>query len=408
MCIEKTHQYIKNTWEKAVVVPEDMEEGFRLPYPCVPPCVTGTFRCLFYWDTFYTNLGLLLDGELELAKNNVDNLIYMLHKYGFVPNANSEAHTKWCSQPPYLHWMIQMLYEYLQDDEWLKEAYFALKKEHDFWMTERMTELGLNRYYHLPLQKADLVEYYNFVATERIKIPMDISDDVKAEKAHSYVAVAESGLDWSPRFRDGAAEMIPVDLNANLYGMEMNLYQWALRFEPQEASAYLGKATERKRLLNQYCLDEDGLYYDYDKRTKEKNHFYSTSQFMPFIMGLTDNKDALKKLITMLQQPYGVTSTQKDEVEKLGYQWAHPNTWAPDNYLAYLALEKHGLTEEARTVAMRYLENVSQSYEQTGQLWEKYDGVTGGVSTQNEYEVPEMLGWSGGVFEVFYYQYYKK
>lgn len=123
MIIENTHQYIKNTWKKAVVSPEDMEEGFRLPYPCVPPCVTGMFRCLFYWDTFYTNLGLLSDGEIELAKNNVDNLIYLLNKYCFVPNANSVSGTKWCSQPPYLHWMVQVLDTYIHDEVWLKNAY---------------------------------------------------------------------------------------------------------------------------------------------------------------------------------------------------------------------------------------------------------------------------------------------
>ncbi len=121
MFIEKTHQYIKRSWKRAAVEPEDMQENFQLPYPCVPPCVTGMFRCLFYWDTFYTNLGLIADGELELAKNNVANLIYLLKKYGFVPNANSESGTKWCSQPPYLHWMVQTLEEYLQDEQWLKD-----------------------------------------------------------------------------------------------------------------------------------------------------------------------------------------------------------------------------------------------------------------------------------------------
>ncbi len=107
-------------------------------------------------------------------------------------------------------------------------------------------------------------------------------------------------------------------------------------------------------------------------------------------------------LIGILQQPHGVVSTQKDEKEKLSYQWSYPNTWAPDNYLAFLALKKNGLLEEARTVATCYMENVSQCYEKTGLLWEKYDGIEGGVSKKNEYEVPEMLGWTGGVFEEFY------
>ncbi len=408
MMIERTHQYIERTWERAMLMPKDMEAGFQLPYPCVPPCVTGEFRCLFYWDTFYTNLGLVADGKSALAKHNVDNLIYLLNKYGFVPNANSESGSKWCSQPPYLHWMVQTLEKYVQDESWLKKAYFALKNEYHFWMTERMTSIGLNRHYHQPLNKQDLVEYYDYVATERIKIPMNIEDDAKAEKAHSYIAAAECGLDWSPRFRDGAAHMIPVDLNANLYGMENNLYRWALMFEPDEASKFLENAEERKRLMNQYCLDKDGLYYDYDMRTEKRNYFYSTSQFMPFVKGLIDDKEALKELVDMLQKPFGVVSTQEDVVENLSYQWSYPNTWAPDNYLAFLALKKNNLLNEAKTVATRYLETVSRNYAKTGLLWEKYDGIDGEVSKKNEYEVPEMLGWTGGVFEVFYKYIYNE
>jgi neutral trehalase len=31
-------------------------------------------------------------------------------------------------------------------------------------------------------------------------------------------------------------------------------------------------------------------------------------------------------------------------------------------------------------------------------LWEKYDTLTGAVSVAKEYESPEMLGWTAGVY----------
>ena len=48
------------------------------------------------------------------------------------------------------------------------------------------------------------------------------------------------------------------------------------------------------------------------------------------------------------------------------------------------------------------MENVADTYIKTGRLWEKYDGVKGGVAENNEYSMTEMLGWTGGVYSCFY------
>ena len=45
---------------------------------------------------------------------------------------------------------------------------------------------------------------------------------------------------------------------------------------------------------------------------------------------------------------------------------------------------------------------MSDEFIKSGRLWEKYDGVKGGAATVNEYDVPEMLGWTAGVFEYFF------
>lgn len=59
-----------------------------LPYPYTVPTVSEAFQEMYYWDTYFTNVGLLVSGESELARNNTDNLLYMADKYGFVPNGN--------------------------------------------------------------------------------------------------------------------------------------------------------------------------------------------------------------------------------------------------------------------------------------------------------------------------------
>ena len=59
-----------------------------LPAPFSVPQAQGrTFMDLFYWDTYFTNLGLLSLGDIQQAKNNVDDILYLIDKYGYMPNA---------------------------------------------------------------------------------------------------------------------------------------------------------------------------------------------------------------------------------------------------------------------------------------------------------------------------------
>ena len=57
-----------------------------LPHPYVVP--GGRFNEMYGWDSYFIQLGLLRDGELELAKNLVDNFLYQIRHYGAILNAN--------------------------------------------------------------------------------------------------------------------------------------------------------------------------------------------------------------------------------------------------------------------------------------------------------------------------------
>ena len=198
--VQKTHDYILSHWKQAIVLPKNAESPHMYVKPFLPPCIDGPFKNLYYWDTFFTNKGLLADGLIEEAKNNTENLIHAVNLKGFVPNALSDHMSKFCSQPPYLHFMISDVYNAEHDDEWLEKAYSALKKEYAFWQRERMTATGLNRHYHHPLPKKELIDYYDVVAGERLKLSDRKSDEEKCKLAEGFLAVAESGMDWTPRF----------------------------------------------------------------------------------------------------------------------------------------------------------------------------------------------------------------
>lgn len=40
---------------------------------------------MYYWDVYFTNIGMIKSGRLSQAKNNMDNTCYLNNEFGFVP-----------------------------------------------------------------------------------------------------------------------------------------------------------------------------------------------------------------------------------------------------------------------------------------------------------------------------------
>jgi alpha,alpha-trehalase len=57
-----------------------------LPYPYVVP--GGRFRELYYWDSYFTMLGLEADGRHDLALNMLKDFAFEIDCDGHVPNGN--------------------------------------------------------------------------------------------------------------------------------------------------------------------------------------------------------------------------------------------------------------------------------------------------------------------------------
>ena len=60
------------------VIPADGDAYFGLPKPYSVPTPGCTFRELYYWDTYFTNVGFLAVGNVEQAKNNAENILYLI------------------------------------------------------------------------------------------------------------------------------------------------------------------------------------------------------------------------------------------------------------------------------------------------------------------------------------------
>ena len=103
--------HIKNLWgnlkreaDKASPLGGGLEGAgsslLPLPNPYIVP--GGRFREVYYWDSYFTMLGLKESGETETIRNMIDNFAYLINTYGHIPNGNRSYYLS-RSQPPFFH-----------------------------------------------------------------------------------------------------------------------------------------------------------------------------------------------------------------------------------------------------------------------------------------------------------------
>lgn len=395
MKYEKIIQFIQEGWDKTVrfnptdVTPEGEDTLLALPYPYTVPCQDGYFQEMYYWDTYFTNKGLLASGRTELAKNNCSNLLYMANKFGFVLNGNRERY-KLGSQPPYLSLMTYDVYQKTGDKAWLKDAYDSLLKEYEFWQTQRLAPNGLNRYD--TMARGAMCSTYVPYVRSRTRLPLEGDEEYIGR---CYRAEGESGWDFTWRFHGKCIQYNPVDLNSNLYAYErlFGFYEKELGISTRNWAVV---AEKRKQLMDKYLYDaEKGYYTDYNFIDGTLSDVLSCASFQPYFTGVSSDAEGAKRVLSGLKTPYGLVATDYKD----GYfQWGYPNGWAPLHYVAVTALDRCGLTAEASSVAAAYCETVFRCFNRSGHLFEKYNMQNGTSETLDEYELPHMLGWSAGVF----------
>lgn len=391
-------EYISAGWERAETKLET--PTFSLPCSFVPPCAVGEFRVLYYWDTYFTNVGLLQDGRADLAKNNVNVLLYVLDKFGCVPNCAQEGGANYASQPPLLFMMIRDLFLVTGDKEQLAKGIAGLEKEYAFWQEKRSTPIGLNQYKGNTDHEETLADYYDYVTTRVSGLPTDIPLSEKAWRGKNLLAEGESGEDFTPRYGQHLAlNFVQVGLNSHLYAMEDFLSQYFADKDEKKSAFYAQNRDKRRALMKKYCYDEEsGIWFDYDFVNGKRSKVRCVACFLPYFHGLAEDGRGLDELCERLLCPCGVYACE--DLGKSGYQWGYPNIWAPYQFFAYNALKRYGHLEQAKAVRDGYKNLVETCFEKTGEIWERY--VENGVAPSTEYTTQKMLGWSAGVYNYFY------
>lgn len=373
----------------------DCDTLIGLPYTYTVPCAENYFNELFYWDTYFTNKALLALDDIEQTKNNVKNILYLIQRFGYMPNGSRTFFLR-RSQPPYAALMVDDVYTATNDLSFLKSAFVTLKKEYEFWMTKRISENGLN-HYDCEEDGESCAAFYNGCVAERIG--KDENRNAKEAGRH-YFAEAESGWDFNARFGGYCMHYNAIDLNSNLYMYEKLFAEYEVLLGEGDGKIWKGKAEERAEKMKTLMWDSDaGVYKDYNYKTGKLSDTVSAASFQPYFAELAGeaDRDGLLKLLQALECDWGIFTDQKHE-QKVLYQWAAPNVWAPCQYVAVEALRRYGYEEESGRIAKKYVALIEKNFIKYSKLYEKYNGASGDIDAASEYGTPEMLGWTAGVY----------
>jgi len=387
-----------------------------LPHPYVVP--GGRFREVYYWDSYFTMLGLVASGRTDLVRSMLDNFAYLVETTGHIPNGNRTYYLS-RSQPPFFAAMVG-LYATATDTTQALRYLDALEAEHAFWM-DGAERLGPGGAYARVVRLSDgslLNRYWDDRAEPR---PESYRPDYELAQAlpeaqreafyRNVRATAESGWDFSSRWmRDPkdlrtleTTDLVPIDLNSLLYHAEVTIA--ALRRvrgrtgDGAVAERFARAAESRRRALVTAAYDPTtGFFYDVRWRTGARvTDRPSVAAAAPLYFGLAtpgQGRAVAARLERDFLKPGGFVPT----LIASGQQWDAPNGWAPLEWLAIEGVRRYGRADLANRARDRWLALNRRTYQATGKMTEKYDVVdlhrrAGG----GEYPTQDGFGWTNGV-----------
>ncbi|MBJ3813767.1 alpha,alpha-trehalase TreA [Shimwellia pseudoproteus] len=411
---ETLRKHIDNLWPvltRATPQAEAWSSLLPLPNPYVVP--GGRFREVYYWDSYFTMLGLAESGHMDSVRNMVNNFASEIDQWGHIPNGNRSYYLS-RSQPPFFALMVELLAQ--GDEKTLGHYRPQLEKEYQYWMAgsdnlkpgeagARVVKMQdgaiLNRYWddkNTPRPESWLQDI-NTAKSDPARPATDIYRDLRS--------AAASGWDFSSRWMDDAKKLntirtttiVPVDLNALLFQLEKTLSAASKATGDTAAARHYDElASARQHAMEKYLWnDSKGWYADYDLKKHQVRAQLTAAALFPLYVKAASSDRAAKMgqaVKNHLLQPGGLATT----LVHSGQQWDAPNGWAPLQWVAVQGLVNYQQQPLASEVALRFLTNVQHTFNQQQKLVEKYDvSGTGTGGGGGEYPLQDGFGWSNGV-----------
>lgn len=410
--------HLSQLWKELKRAPDKVKKNrtskIPLPYSYIVP--GGRFNEIYYWDSYFTMLGLRRSGHIELITNMINNFKFLIDTLGFIPNGNRTYFVS-RSQPPFYSLMVKLLIEEKGADL-IPEYLASLVKEYNFWMAgiQNLEDVNAPNKRVVKLEKDRLLNrYYDELDTPRVEMFRD-DWELKEFDANLHQSIyreiraaCESGWDFSGRwFEDGqdistihSLDLCPIDLNCLLWHLEKLISECYGKLEKNELSLNYGIiAHNRKKAINDlFWSDDDGFFMDYNWKTKTCSDKVTLAGIYPLFFQLATQEQAnscAEVIQKVFLKPGGVVTTPYHT----GQQWDAPNGWAPLQFITIKGLLHYGFKELAREIADRWIRLNRKIYSETGKMLEKYNveniNIKGGGG---EYPVQDGFGWTNGVYQ---------
>ena len=387
-----------------------------LPNPYIVP--GGRFREIYYWDSYFTMLGLKVSGQTTVMQNMLDNFAALIETVGFIPNGNRSYYLG-RSQPPFFAMMVDLFCN--GEATQMARYRHVLELEYAFWMdgSDKTDTPAHRRVVHLP-DGVVLNRYWDDFDTPRPEAWIEDSHlATESDQPHPQIwrhirAAAESGWDFSSRwFADGqhfstieTCSLIPVDLNCLLWFLESALQKiYESTGQTAHSEAFTQKAHHRKEAILQYCWSEESQFFcDFNWENETPNPHLTLAAVFPlfFELATAEQAESVAAIIESdFLKPGGLVTT----LEHTGQQWDAPNGWAPLQWMGFMAMKRYGFDDLADQIKNNWLSLNRSVYAETGKMMEKYNVEDTSVKAGGgEYPNQDGFGWTNGVYLAMSYE----
>ncbi|HEY0334583.1 MAG TPA: alpha,alpha-trehalase TreA [Stenotrophomonas sp.] len=382
-----------------------------LPEPYVVP--GGRFGEMYYWDSYFTMIGLHASGQAPRSRQMLDDFAHLLDTWGRIPNGTRSYYLS-RSQPPFFSHMVE-LEAGKAGESTLRVRYLPqLRREYAFWM--RGAEgLKPGQASHRVVRLADgsvLNRYWDDLNTPRPESYLQDRETAAAAKGRAANEVyrdlragAESGWDFSSRWLADrktlatirTTAIVPVDLNSLLHHLESTIAQACQQAADAECSRdFQARAKARAKAMSTHLWNGAGYFADYDWQHRRVSDQVTAAALYPLFVGIATPEQAQRTAATVDKQLV-VAGGLLTTTERTGQQWDAPNLWAPLQWIAVDGLRRYHQDALAQRIGQGFLQQVQATYAKEHKLVEKYDADRGAGGGGGEYPLQDGFGWTNGV-----------
>lgn len=324
----------------------------------------------------------------------IENFLYLIKQYGFVPQAN-RIYNSQVSHPPLLSCMISFYIEATNDTELVKRAVPLLDFEFkNQFAKNTVTVNGYKLYVYGNVVRGPRPEKYR----EDITLASFLTNVTDKENLYAELrAAGESSFDYSSRWiiKNGenigsladtkCRSIIPVDLNSIIY---RNLKKISLFYQnvgdTNKADEYAQRASDLQVAIQAILWnEEDGIWYDYDLINKKPRKYFVITNFSP-LGSYAFNESDVTKLSTSIMKYINdknldsfmggipTTLTVSDD------DWDFPNAWAQHQWMVIVGLMNLNVsvtTQLAQKWALRWLNNNYLACKRDGVMYNKVSEI---------------------------------